>query len=432
VRVGVLSEGGRYRTDNASNYLGTYLFTSLAAYQAGRPALYTLRVGDPLVEYWNVRTGFYAQDDIRVSKSLSLSPGIRYETQTHVPTLGHVGPRIGITWAPLKSGRATLRASYGVFYQWLSNANYEQTSRVDGVHQKDVTVVNPTYPAVSLVGTGAATNRFLLGDDLHLARTRRFSTGFDQTLTKQLKLSMTFSDTRIAGILRGQNLNTPVAGVRPDSAFANVIETVSDAQQRTQQLATTLTLNFAVGARPAPQGRVNWRRQTLRLSYWLAKAENNSDGAFAVPPSGTLATEWAPTNGDQRHRISMALSTQALKNLNATLTLAANTGTPYTITTGLDDNGDLLFNDRPVGVGRSSARIASPYTLALNASYLIALRAAASGSAKYRLSLTANVTNLTNHANYTGYSGAMTSPFFRQATAVSSVRRVDFGMSLAF
>ena len=45
-----------------------------------------------------------------------------------------------------------------------------------------------------------------------------------------------------------------------------------------------------------------------------------------------------------------------LRNLNAQFNVNASTGTPYTITTGRDDNGDLIFNDRPSGVGRNTAR----------------------------------------------------------------------------
>ena len=40
--------------------------------------------------------------------------------------------------------------------------------------------------------------------------------------------------------------------------------------------------------------------------------------------------------------------------------------------------------------------------------------------------------NLTNHANYVGYSGVMTSPYFRQATAVTGTRRVQAGLQFLF
>ena len=47
LRTGILVDGGSVRSDDTSNYLGTYTFESLAAYEAGRPRSYTRRIGDP-------------------------------------------------------------------------------------------------------------------------------------------------------------------------------------------------------------------------------------------------------------------------------------------------------------------------------------------------------------------------------------------------
>ena len=53
----------------------------------------------------------YVQDDIRVRRNLSLSPGLRYEAQTHVRDFNNFGPRFGVTWSPGANGRTSLRAS---------------------------------------------------------------------------------------------------------------------------------------------------------------------------------------------------------------------------------------------------------------------------------------------------------------------------------
>jgi hypothetical protein len=128
-----------------------------------------------------------------------------------------------------------------------------------------------------------------------------------------------------------------------------------------------------------------------------------------------------------------------VRNLNVNLSLAANSGTPYTITTGNDDNGDSLFyNDRPATIGRNSVRTPSHWTLSATASYSIwigAPRPDEDGDlepGRYRLSFNVNATNLTNRANYSGFSGVMTSPFFRTATSVANPRRVDLGMTFGF
>jgi hypothetical protein len=42
------------------------------------------------------------------------------------------------------------------------------------------------------------------------------------------------------------------------------------------------------------------------------------------------------------------------------------------------------------------------------------------------------VQNLINRTNYGAFIGTMTSPFFRQPTAASNPRRIDFGMGFSF
>ena len=461
VRAGFLFEGGQFRSDNTSNYLGTYVFASLAEYEANRPATFTRRIGNPLVDYWFLESGAYLQDDIRVRKGLTLSPGVRYERQTHVHDAGNIGPRFGITWSPAKSGRTTLRGSAGVFYNWVNQGTYEQTLRVDGFRQQELNIVNPAFPSSTplgpspstplgasdpgSVGTVGAINKYLFGDDVEMARTIRISTGVDRTVTPNVRVSVSYMAVRGGSILRGLNLNPLTGGLRPDPAFANVIALASDARSRTDQVSTTLNVNL-LPTRSGNQPRWNWRRTTMRFTYWLSKAENDSDGAFSVSPGGTLATEWGPSPGDRRHRVFASVNSQALRNLNATLSLAGNTGAPYTITTGLDDNGDSIFNDRPVGVGRNTVRADGQWTWNASASYTLRMGVrpsaqererdrggdAQGGANRYRLSFNVNVTNLTNHANYTGFSGVMTSPFFERPTAVANPRKVDISVSFGF
>jgi hypothetical protein len=448
LRSGFLVVAGNFRSDNSANTLGTFTFSSLDAFNAGTPSTYTQRIGVPVVEYVNAQTAVYVQDDIKVRKSLTLSPGIRYEVQTHLDDRWNFGPRMGMTWAPFKSGRTTVRGSYGIFYNWLSANTYEQTLRVDGLRQRDIFIVNPSYPDPGTGGPVRTTNKYLLGPDVQMGRVQRVSAGVDQTVNPKVRLNASFQIVRASDQLRGQNLNAPVGGVRPDPGFANVIETVSDGSMHSDQLSTTVNVNFAGGVRNVGRRRWDARRTTVRAAYWIARANNNVDGPFVVPPSGKLDAEWAPSAGDRRHRYQVAVNSQALRNLNASLTLGGNTGTPYTITTGFDDNNDSLFNDRPAGTRRNSVRTSSQATVTANLSYSLNLGAAPVSGAiqerdrggdragqapgRYRLVFTLAVNNLTNRPNFTGFSGVQTSPFFLTPTAALNPRKVDVGVSLRF
>jgi hypothetical protein len=98
------------------------------------------------------------------------------------------------------------------------------------------------------------------------------------------------------------NLNAPVDGVRPDPEFANVIEVTPDASSDTYELVPDFSINFAGGLRNADQAKWNPKRTTIRFNYRHRRAYNNSDGAFSVPPTGSLDDQWAPAGGDTRHR----------------------------------------------------------------------------------------------------------------------------------
>ena len=94
MRAGLQMDGGSYHSNDSTNYLGTYTFESLFAFRNGTPQSYTIRTGDPNIAYTNFQGGVYVQDDIRVRKNLTLSPGVRYEAQTHLSDYNNFGPAV--------------------------------------------------------------------------------------------------------------------------------------------------------------------------------------------------------------------------------------------------------------------------------------------------------------------------------------------------
>ena len=253
VRTGILVDTGWHLSDDRSNYLGTYTFESLDAYEAGAPRSYTRRIGDPTIRYNSLQAGLYLQDDIRVNRSLTLSPGVRYEAQTHVDDVANFGPRFGVTWAPFRGGATTLRASAGIFNDWMAASTYEQILRVDGFRQQEINLVSPSYPQPGIAGDIPPINRYLMGDDVQLVTTRRVSAGIDQRITTRIRLNSTYAYTRGGQFWHGANLNAPEDGVRPDPAFANVVQVVSDGSSRQHTLSGAVNVNFA--SQPAPIGR---------------------------------------------------------------------------------------------------------------------------------------------------------------------------------
>lgn len=443
-RMGVQLDGGRYRADNDINYLGTYTFTSLAAFEAGRPALYVKRVGDPSIEYGNLQAGVYIQNDIRVRKTLTLSPGVRFNMQMHVPDRRDIDPRFGMTWAPFKSGRTSLRSSVGIFHGWLALPNYEQALRFDGARQQELLILNPPYPNPGTSGISPPTSKYLLSPDLVLPRTIRYSAGIDQVISPMFRINVLFQYARQAHLFRGFNRNAPQRGVRTDPSVANVIEMTPDASGGWRFLDVNATFNLGAGASSARQQAVNWRRLTLSAFAQIGDEQTNTEGPFMPPASGVTATEFGPT-GEPHRRFNLSVTSSQVRNITANVTWAVVSGQPYNITLGADDNGDGLFNDRPAGSPRNAGLMPLRQTLTTRIVYAFGVGAgpttgvamgdrapAAPVTGRYRFSLFVNVVNLANRANLGGYSGVMTSPFFGEPTLVVNPRKVDFGVTMSF
>ena len=67
----------------------------------------------------NPNVGFYAQDEWKLNRSLTLNAGLRYDLQflERISTdRNNFSPRFGVAWSPFESRRTVVRGSYGLFY----------------------------------------------------------------------------------------------------------------------------------------------------------------------------------------------------------------------------------------------------------------------------------------------------------------------------
>ncbi len=487
MRVGVEVQGSTYDTDSDSNYLGTYVFANLDAFDARTPRSYSRRLGDPRLSYSHAQGGAYIQDDFKIRKNLTVTGGVRYEAQTHVPDKLNFAPRAGITWAPFKNGKTTLRGSWGMFYDWLQTGTYLQTLQVDGVRQRELNIVNPTFPDPGDVGKTTPTNRYILANERDMAFSQRLSAGIAQGISRRFSTNVLYTYGYRYSLLTGRNINTPVNGVRPDPSFANVVLATSDARGRQHTLNASANLNLGplppsggpaapgagggmimgggdrmvmvmTGGGPAATtgSRFQWNRGlTLSGFYVYGQNFDNTDGAFVIPSTIFLADQWGPTAFDRRHNTHIAITSTALRNLTARLGISGSSAPPLTIRTGTDDNGDLVFNDRPEGVGRNSARTMGTSNTSANFGYSFTLGkktvtstggvqitggpagltvnpTGAQTTPRYRLNLSVNINNLWNQPVYQGFSGIIGSPFFLKPTQAQGLRRITFSTNVSF
>jgi hypothetical protein len=152
------------------------------------------------------------------------------------------------------------------------------------------------------------------------------------------------------------------------------------------------------------------------------------------------------------------VSKRFVKGFSASAIISTSSALPYNITTGFDDNGDTVINDRPSGVGRNSGRGAGRWEIGSRIGWGVkfgpeqpesgapqirmvrigpgegasAPNIGAPSNKKYSLDLYAQAFNLLNHTNLGLFSGVQTSPFFGRPTSAQLPRRFELGVRFTF
>ena len=133
VKFGVRLRGETDGNNSTDGFNGTYVFPSLDAYIAtlqGTPSAnqYTVTANpsnttlaaNPFVHVSQVDVGLYVEDDWRVRPNITLSYGLRFESQNNINNHADWAPRLGFAWGIGGGGTAApktvLRAGFGIFY----------------------------------------------------------------------------------------------------------------------------------------------------------------------------------------------------------------------------------------------------------------------------------------------------------------------------
>jgi hypothetical protein len=344
------------------NYNGTFAFTSLHAYQAtlqglaaglsmaqiqvlgGGPYQYSITAGAPLARLNQIDAAPYAQDDWKLKPNLTLSLGLRYEAQTDVGGLRDWAPRAALAWGFGKDSRTpktVLRLGYGIFYDRVAYNLPLQALHENGIAQQFFTVASPLFFPVAPPPSALEASRQpqavqLLSNTLEGPRNMQSAVTLERQLPSNLKLSVSFIDTRGVHQSRDRDINAPLpSGIFPYGAPDPVFLYESSAMYKQWQLS------FNLNARVS-------RRVSLFGYYTYGRASSDSDGAFSYPANSyNLAAEWSRAGFDIRHRAQIGGTIAGPFGIQFAPNILASSAPPVNITTGTDLNGDTLLTDRP-------------------------------------------------------------------------------------
>jgi outer membrane receptor protein involved in Fe transport len=170
-----LKIGGRLRhisiaDASLNNFAGTFTFTNLDQYRntildvpGARPTQFSIAVGNPQAGVKRTDVGLFVQNDRRVNPALTISFGLRYETQTNISSNYNFAPRVGFAYAPGANGsnkpKTVFRGGFGIFYDRFSEGLTLQSNRFNGINQQQFIVTDPVIlDQVIFAQKGAASN----------------------------------------------------------------------------------------------------------------------------------------------------------------------------------------------------------------------------------------------------------------------------------
>ena len=409
-----------------SNFGGTFEFGSLDQLKAGTPLFFRINQGAPQAAFTVYKAHGFLQDEMTLTRDVTVTLGLRYDWQSTVNDRTNLAPRAGVAWVPPAGRKKTVvRGGAGVFYDDLPRAATERALLFDGMRLSETVIAQPSYPdpfgSGQLLSPPPSTVR--LAPDLRSPYVAQASVGIEQELWGRNQLAADYMVTRGAQQFRSRNLNAPVSGTgqRSDPAFLNLNQVESTGHARSQ----AMTVSW--------QGRVG-RAFRPYVQYVLSKTTNDTAGLFALPADNfALAAETGPADFDRRHRLNLVGTLALPKAIQTGLVLSVGSGLPYDITTGFDDNGDTLANDRPLGVTRNTGRGPSTVQLDVRITKTLARsRRGDQGQKRDGVDVMVDVFNAINRMNVTGIAGALSSPFFGRASAAASARTVQFSVKYSF
>jgi hypothetical protein len=300
--------------------------------------------------------------------------------------------------------------------------------RLDGKRQFDVVVSNPTYPDPFAGGDAHVvppSSRRLFAADLSIPHGVRASLSVERTLPWNVSVDASYDFDRGVNRFRTRNLNAPRPGetARPDPAEGNILQLESAGRSRGHSLRVGI--------------RQRLRFLTYNANYTLSSEYDDGEGPFSQPMNNyDPAADWGRAGFNQKHRFGFNVNAQAPFGTLFRVNAFGNSGNPYNITTGTDDNGDQRTNDRPAGVPRNSADGPRFFNVNMTLSKTFRLRqnddGGPGGGGGAQLSVYANVNNAFNIVNRRNPSGVITSSYFGIPTSAASARDVEIGMRYQF
>ena len=400
----------------------------------------------------------FVQDNIHVRSDFTLDLGLRYDRQTLTDAKKDFAPRIGFGWHPGRDSRLAIRGGYAMYYTQIranAVAGY-LVNGLDGLTTYTANGPNGAAPAqfgfpTCLVGSCLPVNvdprtipasqlparditiraglrdfyrqqfaRFGLNfdllpnypDKLVNPRSQVITFGAEREFFKGMFFGADYVHQHWSNLDRTVDLNAPTPIDRATQptrtvAQANLTRAIFPANGGVRQVNVIMNLGVADydGLQTQFSFRGN-RKMYASVSYTLSKATNTfePDGNGIGPNETNISAlgelERGPSVVDQRHRAVITFNYRFPFDITGGTVLMFASARPFNATTGIDNNGDGVNNDRPFINGAVLKKSAFRGTATSDVAAFVEKRFRFSES--MALLLRVEGFNLFNHGNFLG------------------------------
>jgi hypothetical protein len=392
----------------------------------------------------------YVQDSIQIATGLTVDAGVRYDRQTLTDATKNFQPRLGFAWHPGGDERLAVRGGFARYYTQIQANLFANalTGGLDGLTTytavpgqlgfpscltcvpvpldprtlpasqlpaRDITILpgQRAFYEAQFAKYGLDFDKLpFYPDQLVNPRSQVLSIGAEHELARGLFLGSDYVHQHWTDLVRTVDLNAPSAfdrtapGQTRSVAAANTTRPIFPAAGGVRQVNALMNLGEA--NYNGIQTQLTYRgdpRFFAALSYTYSHATNTTepDGNGIAPNQSVISRlgdeELGPSVLDQRHRAVLTLTYRLPWNLTAGTVTQYASARPFNATTGIDNNGDGLNNDRPVIDGQVVGKSAFRGTSTSDVSLFL----------EHRLKLAWNTIlfrvegfNVLNHGNYLG------------------------------
>jgi hypothetical protein len=330
--------------------------------EGGGASQYSIIIGTARAEVNYIDAGLYVQDDWRIKPNITLSYGLRFESQDNIGDHADFAPRLGLAWGIGGGGKngspkTVLRAAYGIFYDRFTYDLVLQQERLNGTIQQQFTFANPNFfldssgkaPPLSVLlstqqPTAIAPTIYRPNPNLRTPYTMQTGLSLERQLTKYANLAITYLTSRGVRQFFTENINPPLCTAFPCDPAANPHVLGSPDNIYQYQSEGVFKQNQFIINTSVRMGS----KLSLFGYYTLNYANSDTSGAGSFPSAfNDISLDYGRASFDVRHRVFVGGTIGLPHAFRLSPFLVASSGIPFTLTTGQDVNGDSIFNDRP-------------------------------------------------------------------------------------